>query len=293
MNSPQPIFPYIETEQYLEFVDICEYVRRTRVMGMVYGGVGSGKTEAGRAFVAAQPLLAANGRPSTHRIHLRGSQKTDRILLNGIASSITGQPSHRVADDAMEEVMRLITKYRIDLLIIDEIGYLQESALEALRTLHDPGYGQRFIPILLITMNDVKYKLQYDPKFEKFYSRIGQFLAFRGPSKYQLKNDILPKATKESHIIFRSTQKDADEIIDTLFELAGGTEERGANFRDIVDILRQYQELFENARMARDSHDDPHESPPELPIFDKATLRIAAQYAKGIEPRTAGDRPKK
>ncbi len=278
------LLPFILTEQYLQLREICEYARRFRVLGLIYGEAGAGKTKAAQRYVREQPLITANGQSSVLYFQLAQSDKTDRAFLNALVAAITGLPQKNLtAAVAMAEAQRLLQKYRYVAIIVDEVGFLQESGLEAIRTLHD----QTTLPIILITMPNLVDKLE---RYPQFYSRISQFLCFESLTKADIRHKVLPNVALRSHISFDPQQEDASEIVAALYKAAGGTKGQRASFRDVVHILQQANELLQIESERRALEDNPDEQPPMSP-FDAAFIDLAATFAKrrGTRARTEDD----
>lgn len=51
----QAILPFIETDQYIDFVDTCEYVRKYKWMALVFGYGGAGKTASALRYRPINP----------------------------------------------------------------------------------------------------------------------------------------------------------------------------------------------------------------------------------------------
>ncbi len=281
------LLPFILTEQYCQLRETCDYVRRHRVLGLIYGDAGAGKTRAAQRYVRDQPLMTANGLSSVLYFQLAQSDKTDRSFLNALVAAMTGLPQKNLtAAVAMAEAQRLLHKYRFAAIIVDEVGFLQESGLEAVRTLHD----QTRLPIILITMPNLVDKLE---RYPQFYSRISQFLCFESLTKVDIRRKVLPQVSARSHIQFDAQQPDAKEIVQALYAAAGGTTGRRPSFRDLVHILEQANELLQIAIESRALYADRQDltTLPPLPAFDVDLIQDAATFAKrrGTRMRTEDD----
>jgi type II secretory pathway predicted ATPase ExeA len=293
---------FVETEQYDDIEYICEYAIHHRIIALIVGDAGIGKSLAARHFVNSQPLITANGRSPVLYVQLKQSDKTDRTVLNALVAAINGQPQRRdTAAVAMAEVRRLIQKYRIQEIIIDEAGYLEDSGLKAVLTLYDPGEGDdALIPVVLIITPDYKDKIERLPQLN---SRIAQRLELSRLEKAVIGELILPNVSNESHITFSPEQADAKEIINELFTASGGTDQNaGAIFRDLVDILiashtiiqesvednafqMEMRQLFEEDperfHLEYPGEEVPEGDPPEPMRFSVDVIRIAAAESKG------------
>jgi DNA transposition AAA+ family ATPase len=127
-------------------------------MVLVYRYAGAGKTLTALQFVSEQTIMIINGESPILYVHLSQSDKTDRAVYNKMVAVITNQmPRNDSASVAFVELVRLLKKYRYILIIIDEVRYLYDTGLEAIRTLHDTTK----LPIVLIAMPEDIYKRPY------------------------------------------------------------------------------------------------------------------------------------
>jgi len=60
--TPENIPPFIEINQYLDFVVMCDFVRRYCYLGLLLGPAGVGKTVSAKRYRDEQPLMTANGK---------------------------------------------------------------------------------------------------------------------------------------------------------------------------------------------------------------------------------------
>src|SRR6266508_622772 len=213
------LLPFIETAQYMDFTLVCDYSRDHRCVVLVYGPAGAGKTVSAMRYRDAQPLITANGLSPVLYFQLTPADKTDRAFYNTLVEAMTKQPDqHRSAAVALAEAKRLLQKYRYEALIIDEVGFLAESGLEAVRTLHD----QTGLPIILITMPKLVERLEVYPQF---YSRIAQFLEFGLLTREQIRQYVLPAVSQQSSLTFDPEQSAAADIVESLYTGAAGKSE--------------------------------------------------------------------
>jgi type II secretory pathway predicted ATPase ExeA len=220
------LVPFVPTKQYLEFKETCDYLRKKRAMGLVHGEAGAGKSRAARRYAEEQGSMSVNSESPVFCLQLEQTDKTDRAFYNALVAAIIRQPpENTTATVASNEAKRLLTKYQYELLIIDEFQFLQDSGLEAVRTLWD----KLQIPMIFITMTEFIGKLRM-PKYKQFHSRIIKVLPFDTLTTKQVKEKLLPNLETHSHLSFSPTQDDADKIVETLFKVTGG------NFRDIIKI---------------------------------------------------------
>jgi DNA transposition AAA+ family ATPase len=234
--------PFIKTEQYKKFHAVCNYVRRRRKMLLVWGEAGTGKSRAALQYIANLPPNIANGQSPVLYVELEQSDKTDRALYNVLISNITRQPAgNLMAKPAGEEAKRLITKYRYDTIIFDEFGFLQDSGLEAVRTLWD----KLQLAMIFITMPERITKLQ-QPKYKQFYSRLARIERFDGLTRRQIMEDLLPRVAQDSYLSFESGQEDAEQIVNELYTVTSG------NFREIMKVLDQANEIIHLTQRKRE-----------------------------------------
>lgn len=272
--ATEELLPFVQTRQYKEFKDTCDFVRKRRKIGLTYGQAGAGKSSAARRYAAEQPPLAINGVSPVFYTELEQTDKTDRAFYNALVGAILRQPPENVtAKVAASEAKRLLEKYQYDFLIIDEFHFLQDSGLEAVRTLWD----KTGIPIMLITMTQFRGVLQ-KTKHLQLHSRIIRFLAFDSLTEKQIQRDLLPRVATDAHIAFDPAQEDAADIVATLYAATHG------NFRRIMKVLDQANELIslsiERHEMRVAAH--PKKDPPPIRRFDAEVIREAAAMTEDI-----------
>jgi DNA transposition AAA+ family ATPase len=267
--------PFIKTEQYKKFHTVCNYARCRRKMALVWGEAGTGKSRAARQFVSCLPLNPANGQPPVLYVELEQNDKTDRALYNVLISAINGQPAgNLMAKPAGEEAKRLITKYRYDTIIFDEFGFLQDSGLEAVRTLWD----KIQLSMIFITMPERIAKLQ-QPKYKQFYSRLARIERFDGLTRTQIQEDLLPRVAQSSYLSFESGQEDAKEIVNELYTVTSG------NFREIMKVLDQANEIIRINQRRRERKIAAGENISqceEIPVFDVGLIQTATSATKDL-----------
>jgi DNA transposition AAA+ family ATPase len=273
--SFEDTIPFIATQQYLMFQSACNYARRRRKMALVWGDAGTGKSRAARQFISRLPLNPANGQPPVLYVELEQNDKTDRALYNVLISAITGQPAgNLLAKPAGEEAKRLITKYRYDTIIFDEFGFLQDSGLEAVRTLWD----KIQLSMIFITMPERVAKLQ-QPKYKQFYSRLARIERFDGLTPTQIMEYLLPRVAQDSYLSFESGQEDAEQIVKELYTVTSG------NFREIMKVLDQANEIIRLSQRKREreiAEGKGISQCTKLPVFDVGLIQAAASATKDL-----------
>ncbi len=284
MEMLDGFLPFIETQQYADFVLACDYVQKKRKIGLVYGVAGAGKSWAAFQYVRSHERMLANGRYPIHYMHLSQGEKTDRSFLNALIESITGEPRKNIQTGmAMAEAIRLWNKFGYQMLIIDEVLALQPTGIEAVRTFHDRGPRFPRIPVVLITVPYIKTRLEH-PRYEAFYSRIGRLRDFESLSKDQI-HELLLNLPSTSVLKFTADQKDAKDIVDALYIGAGGATRAKARFRVVDDILSYCDVHLKVKRVERKNcmDSDTKKKAPPLPQFDVALIKesiIAVQKGK-------------
>jgi DNA transposition AAA+ family ATPase len=158
-------------------------------------------------------------------------------------------------------------------MFFDEFHFLQDSGLEAVRTLWD----KTGVPIMLITMTQFRGVLQ-KTKHLQLHSRIIRFLSFDRLDENQIKKVLLPKIAVNAHITFDPNQTDAAEIVAALLAATQG------NFRKIMKVLDQANELIAISKEEHQMHLVARRKgdPPLIRSFDADVIREAATMTEDI-----------
>ena len=166
-------------------------------------------------------------------------------------------------------------QFGYQMLIVDEVLALQPTGIEAIRTFHDRGPHYPRIPVVLITVPYIKTRLEH-PRYEAFYSRIGRVQNFDSLSKDQLHN-LLLHLPSSSFLKYTADQKDAEEILKTLYTGAGGATKAKARFRVVDDILSYCDVLLKIKYVERKRfiQENPKKKAPAEPRFDAALIKEA------------------
>jgi hypothetical protein len=283
INEPvlvhQAILPFIETDQYIDFVDTCEYVRKYKWMALVFGYGGAGKTASALRYRAEQPVMTANGQSPVLYFQLTRGDTTHRAFNNRVVEAITGIPNqNRTSSAALAEAKRLIKKYGYELLISDEISWLDEGGLEAARTLYDV----TGLPIVFITMPRVYRRIESDERYDTFYSRLADVREFGLLTIEHIKTLVLPNLSPHAHLRFDSSCTDIDAMAEELYVATGGSENRGAVFRELVQMLERCSHLILESIEIRVQYlrDYPEKAPPPIRRFDIDLIREAVRRSK-------------
>jgi DNA transposition AAA+ family ATPase len=277
--TAESILPFIELDQYLDLVAMCDFVREYRYMGLLRGPAGAGKTISAKRYRNEQPLMTANGQSPVLYFQLARGEENHKAFYRRVIEAITGVPYQKrlSAADMISEAKRLLRRYGYDLIIADEIGNMNNDGIEGARTLHD----EVGIPIIFIGMDD-GFKDRMEAELPQFYSRIAEVLEFGLLSYEMLKDDVLPQVSPASHLTFSPEQADADEIAGELFTGAGGNSERGARFRDVqVLLVRCHHILAEKLKLREQLiAENPGKRAPRMPVFNAEIVREAVKKSK-------------
>ena len=147
---------FVDTKAYQLFVDLCEFCRAARVVGVCWGATGVGKTLAARRVCQwdiIEPRLprygVLQGGPMPEGLMLRAAFYTppatitpkrleqDIALLRWEVQSL-----YDIASGKQEQVLPMsgfIRSDQLDLLIIDEANRLRPDEFEVLRDVFDRG----------------------------------------------------------------------------------------------------------------------------------------------------------
>lgn len=277
--TAENILPFIELDQYLDLVAMCNFVREYRYMGLLRGPAGAGKTISAKRYRDEQPLMTANGQSPVLYFQLARGEENHKAFYRRVIEAITGVPYQKrlSAADMISEAKRLLRRYGYDLIIADEIGNMNNDGIEGARTLHD----EIGIPIIFIGMDD-GFKDRMESELPQFYSRIAEVLEFGLLSYEMLKEDVLPQVSPSSHLTFSSEQVDADEIANELFTGAGGNSERGARFRDIQVLLVRCHHILAEKLNIREHLIAEHlgKQALRMPVFNADIVREAVKKSK-------------
>ena len=298
-NGQQPekitkhnIVPFIELDQYLDFVEMCEFAQTYCYLGLLLGPAGAGKTVSARRYRDEQPLMTANGRSPVLYFQLARGEESHKALYRRVIETITGSPyrNRLSAADLIGEIKRLFKRYGHSLIIIDEVGFLNNDGLEGARTIHD----DLDIPVVFIAM-DTDFKDRVETDLKAFYSRIADVREFGLLSYDTLKFKVLPQVSPASHLAYSPDQPDADEIAMELFEGAEGIrgesedKEKGARFRDVQVLLVRCHDILDTQLRVREVWiaENPHKRALKLPVFNAELVRQALKKSKmrGKQPR--------
>lgn len=277
--TSENVLPFIEIDQYLDFVAMCDFVRRYCFLGLLLGPAGAGKTVSAKRYRDEQPLMTANGKSPVLYFQLARGEESHKALYRRVIETITGSLYRKrlSAADLISEIKRLFARYGFNLLIIDEVGFLNNDGLEGARTLHD----ELKIPIIFIAM-DTDFKDQVETDLKQFYSRVAEVLDYGLLTYDMLKLEVLPKISTESRLTFCPDQTDADEIVTELFTGAGGDGDRGARFRDVQVLLIRCHDLLDTQLKARENFitRNPGKRAPKMPAFNAELVRQAVKKSK-------------
>ena len=126
------------------FRAIHSIIERTRIgckLVAIVGGVGVGKSEAGKAYAAANPRSQRN--PGAVRIEFRQSDRKPAAALERILSALEGAAGHAYRNGQLLDAIGAACRPG-DCLILDECNYLQDAA-EIARDIHALG-----VPVIMM-----------------------------------------------------------------------------------------------------------------------------------------------
>src|SRR5262245_2706017 len=169
------ILPFIELNQHLDLVAMCDFARLYRYMTLLIGPAGAGKTVSAKRYRDEQPLMTANGQSPILYFQLARGEENHKAFYRRVIEAITRIPYQKrlSAADLIGEAKRLLRRYEYELIIVDEIGNMNNDGLEGARTLYD----ETGIPIVFIGMDD-NFLDRIEDKLPQFYSRIADVREF-------------------------------------------------------------------------------------------------------------------
>lgn len=136
-------------------------IKAARLIGIVTGPAGIGKTFCARAFCADSP--------GSMYVYVDDDARGARDLLDRIHAAARVRSRRKIRRSMGEAVERLRDSGR--LLVIDQAHDLRDAAFRTLMNLHD----QTGIPIMLLGTRDIHERLadDRDPEFGQMSSRVG------------------------------------------------------------------------------------------------------------------------
>ena len=236
---------FLETKAYQLFVDVCEYSRHTRTIGICSGVTGVGKTQAARRFCqwdVIEPRLAR------HAMSQDGLNETEVVPRTAFYTpEVTATPKRteqdvallrweiqQMADAAVAREMGkdeeelptsgYIRPGQVDLLIVDEANRLCPVSLEMLRDVFDRGQ----MGLVLVGRPGLEKKVR---SIAPLASRVGMRLEFAGLSVQEL------DALLQRYIQGAGVEIDA-EVASALLQRTKG------NFRSLRQVLLQIEYLL-------------------------------------------------
>jgi DNA transposition AAA+ family ATPase len=245
-------------------------------MSLVIGPAGSGKTASALRYREEQPLITANGQSPVLYFQLSRGEENHKAFYHRVIEAIVGDTYRKrgSAADMVAESRRLIQKYGYELLICDEVGFLNHDGLEAARTLND----LIKIPIVFIGMPG--FQEQVERTLPQFFSRITEVLEYGLLSQEMIKYDVLPNISEQSHIQFDPDHKNADKMVATLFEGTGGSDGLGARIREVAQILFRCHLLIQESIDIREQCIANGERPKKIRPFNDALIAEAVKKSK-------------
>src|SRR5262245_35966063 len=107
------ILPFIELNQYLDFVARCDFIREYRYMALLRGPAGAGKTVSAKRYRDEQPLMTANGQSPVLYFQLARGEESHKAFYRRVIEAITRVPYQKrmSAADLIAEAKRLLRRY--------------------------------------------------------------------------------------------------------------------------------------------------------------------------------------
>lgn len=282
--SADTILPFIEFDQYIDFVAMCDFARTCHSLSLLIGPAGAGKTASALRYQHDQPLITANGQSPILYFQLSRGEENHKAFYRRVIEAILGDTYRKrgSAADLVSEARRLIQKYGYELLICDEVGFLNHDGLEAARTLHD----LIKIPIVFIGMPG--FQEHVESRLPQFFSRIAEVLEYGLLSWEVIKYEVLPNVSEQSYLRFDPKQPGADEMVDRIFTGTGGNDQQGARIREVAQVLFRCHKLIQESIDIREQCVANGERPPKIRSFDAQLIRESVKKTKrrGKQVRT-------
>jgi DNA transposition AAA+ family ATPase len=197
-NAARPAHPFVLTKEYRRFVEFCEACRRDRYIGLCYGSPGVGKTLSARHY-AQWDAMEHYG--AYHRETSPVPPELAACRVAFATAPVVCSP-RRLGDDLCEARSRLehvidaarphadaaaeapqrgwASRWRTELLVVDEADRLKLIALEVVRDLYD----QSQMGLVLIGMPGLEKRLA---RYPQLYSRVGFVHHFRSLSETEVR----------------------------------------------------------------------------------------------------------
>jgi hypothetical protein len=261
-------FPFVETDQYRAFADLCDMCLRHPSIVLVTGASGVGKSAAARQYASLHNPGDTEDASGVLYYELVQYEQSDRTLYNAIVAAITNEePKNVGTSQALSEVTALLKQQQYRAIILDEANFLDHRGLDGVQTLHK----KAGISIMLISH-------LFSAKLWNRVSTgrtITQHVTYQSLYPRQVKHTGLPEWTSVlPHITYTPDQQDADAIVQAICEVAGHSNgnSRELNLRRIVNVLHVANEWLERPaeyrQKAIDIGSGETSSIPELLHFD-------------------------
>lgn len=235
---------FVETREYLRFVEFCDATKKSKYIGVCYGPPGVGKTKSGRRYSNwdFQEVYLDQGMrkflaPSEVREYdtlffTPPVVHTARELMKAIANLRKWLNIFIIQSYSSEEIID--TKPREDatqLIIIDEADRLSAQGFEYLRSVYD----EQSISVIFLGMPGLEKRLS---RYPQLYSRVGFVHEFKTLSPVEVRQ-ILQSRLEELGSKYSKPGFMDPEAIAAIVRITHG------NFRLLLRLLMQIERLME------------------------------------------------
>lgn len=235
---------FVETREYLRFVEFCDATKKSKYIGVCYGSPGVGKTKSGRRYSNwdfQEAYLQHGMRKFLAPTEVREYDTlfftppvvhTAREIMKAIANLRKWLNIFIIQSYTSEEIID--TKPREDatqLIIIDEADRLSAQGFEYLRSVYD----EQSISVIFLGMPGLEKRLS---RYPQLYSRVGFVHEFKTLSPVEVRQ-ILQSRLEELGSKYSKPGFMDPEAIAAIVRITHG------NFRLLLRLLMQIERLME------------------------------------------------
>ncbi|MBP9091264.1 AAA family ATPase [bacterium] len=235
---------FVETREYLRFVEFCDATKKSKYIGVCYGPPGVGKTKSGRRYSNwdfQEVYLEQGMRKFLAPTEVREYDTlfftppvvhTAREIMKAIANLRKWLNIFIIQSYSSEEIID--TKPREDatqLIIIDEADRLSAQGFEYLRSVYD----EQSISVIFLGMPGLEKRLS---RYPQLYSRVGFVHEFKTLSPVEVRQ-ILQSRLEELGSKYSKPGFMDPEAIAAIVRITHG------NFRLLLRLLMQIERLME------------------------------------------------
>ena len=253
-RTPPLLSTFIETRQAHRFMKVCQGSLENRLIALVIGEAGVGKTSTARrfacweehekrlsgevtgtglggeskiAFFTPDPLMSPK-RLEQELLHLHAQMKR----LSSMTPPVMREPG-------VPRGGYRVTALEWGLLIIDEADRVKPMGLEVLRDFYD----RNQMGLVLIGMPGLEKRLA---RYPQFFSRVGFVHEFCTPSAEELREIVV----QQVGLMDPQREKDLAEALDE-DALAAIIRMTGGNFRFMYQLLLQIERILRINRLSK------------------------------------------